>query len=124
DRARVAGSADGPAPDRHGALGRRHVPGVERALADGRRSHRVIALLGWLCAATLGLLSLLAVYQGLLALASALPARAHRRFPGGERRRFLLLVPAHNEETGLAAALRSFAALAYPRDRVHIAVVA
>ncbi|PYN27440.1 MAG: hypothetical protein DMD99_02615 [Candidatus Rokuibacteriota bacterium] len=82
------------------------------------------AILGWVCASTLLVLTLLAVYQWVLAVAALLPARP--RTPGlhAARSRFLVLIPAHNEESGLAETLRSLDKVEYPRDRTRIVVVA
>ena len=38
--------------------------------------------------------------------------------------RFLILIPAHNEEDGLPETLQSLSALQYPKDLVHIVVIA
>jgi cellulose synthase/poly-beta-1,6-N-acetylglucosamine synthase-like glycosyltransferase len=83
-----------------------------------------MTVLYWACAATLTALSLLAVYQWALAVASMLPRRPERRESPGARRRFVVLIPAHNEEAGLAATLRSLDRVDYPHALVHIAVVA
>jgi 1,2-diacylglycerol 3-beta-glucosyltransferase len=82
------------------------------------------ALVGWACAGTLLLLSLLAAYQWVLAIASLLPSRTRRPVPSGGRIRFLVLIPAHDEEAGLAATLQSLHEVAYPRDLTRIVVVA
>lgn len=84
----------------------------------------MIAILGWACAGMLLLLSLLTVYQWVLAVASMLPSRARKLPQSGEPTRFVVLIPAHNEETGLTATLHSLDELAYPSDRISIAVVA
>ena len=76
------------------------------------------------CAVVLSLLSLLAAYQWLLAAASLLPSRRVSRRPGTARRRFVVLVPAHDEESGLPGTLTSLRALSYPADRVTVVVVA
>src|SRR5258708_27780716 len=44
--------------------------------------------------------------------------------PPGERTRFAILVPAHDEEVLLPALLRSVADLDYPRERREVVVVA
>lgn len=51
------------------------------------------------------------------------------RAPGGARRaatyhRFLIIIPAHNEERSLARTLRSCLALSYPKERFEVCVVA
>jgi cellulose synthase/poly-beta-1,6-N-acetylglucosamine synthase-like glycosyltransferase len=76
------------------------------------------------CAVVLSLLSLLAAYQWLLAAASLLPSRRGARRPEPARRRFVVLVPAHDEESGLPGTLTSLRSLAYPADRVTVVVVA
>ena len=81
-------------------------------------------MLGWLCAVMLLAVSVLVLYQWVLAVAAMLPSRARPRAPGGDRTRFLILVPAHNEEAGLATTLRSLEEIDYPRDRTRIVVVA
>jgi cellulose synthase/poly-beta-1,6-N-acetylglucosamine synthase-like glycosyltransferase len=69
-------------------------------------------------------LGLLAVYQWVLAVAAVLPARP-RESPRDEAcSSFLILIPAHNEEMGLAATLRSLGQLVYPERRIRIVVVA
>lgn len=37
---------------------------------------------------------------------------------------FLILIPAHNEEDGLPETLQSLSALQYPKDLMHIVVIA
>lgn len=81
------------------------------------------------------LVALLAVPQGLLGAAAvyllALLAAAAARgdgdrvaAAGGPLRRFAILVPAHDEEAGLAATLDTLARLDYPADRCEVVVVA
>jgi 1,2-diacylglycerol 3-beta-glucosyltransferase len=38
--------------------------------------------------------------------------------------RFLILIPAHNEEDGLPETLQSLSTIQYPKDLVHIVVIA
>ena len=60
-----------------------------------------------LCAGVLLVLSLLVVYQWALAI-FALGARRRRPVtPGRPRTKFHVIIPAHNEEAGLATTLRS-----------------
>jgi 1,2-diacylglycerol 3-beta-glucosyltransferase len=47
-----------------------------------------------------------------------------RPSPGSPRLRFAIVVPAHNEEDGLGATLRSLAAIDYPTDLRRVVVVA
>ena len=78
--------------------------------------------------ATLAAVTLLvAATAGVLALAVPTLAglRPRRRMPSAApHHTFAILIPAHNEETTLPAALRSVAALDYPPDRVRVCVVA
>jgi GT2 family glycosyltransferase len=76
-----------------------------------------LAAVTLLVAATAGVLALV-----IPTLAGLLP---RRRPPcSAPRHTFAILIPAHNEETTLPAALRSVAALDYPPDRVRVCVVA
>ena len=65
-------------------------------------------------------------FLGYLLLVTLLASRARLRhsFAAVTRRKFAVIVPAHNEEAGIAATLRSIAAVAYPRALVEIVVVA
>ncbi len=68
-------------------------------------------------------LTLLVLYQWFLALCSffySQPSRRAERPPT----RFLFIIPAHNEESGIAGTLTSFQRLDYPPDRYKILVVA
>jgi cellulose synthase/poly-beta-1,6-N-acetylglucosamine synthase-like glycosyltransferase len=60
-------------------------------------------------------------YLSLLTVASFRPRSAPR---GGPRLRFDLVVPAHDEEQGIARTVASLLAIDYPRDRVRVLVVA
>jgi cellulose synthase/poly-beta-1,6-N-acetylglucosamine synthase-like glycosyltransferase len=81
-----------------------------------------------LAAVLLIALNLLALPYFLFLLASslgALSARPRNRAPSGRgERRFLVVIPAHNEEAGLAATVRSCRALDYPPDRFDVLVIA
>src|SRR5438132_8606069 len=70
------------------------------------------------------MLSALGVYQWLLALVSLFPRRARTSAPSGARSRFVVLVPAHNEEDGLAVTLQSIQHADYPTSAVRTVVVA
>jgi len=75
------------------------------------------------CAATLTLLTALAVYEWVLALVSLLPWKeptARSKAPS----RLLVLVPAYNEEAGVAATVRSLRNADYPPDAVRTVVIA
>jgi hypothetical protein len=77
-----------------------------------------------LCLALLVPASLACVYYLVLA-AVALGGRARPLPPpGAPRHTFAILIPAHDEAAGLAAVLRSCAALDYPPDLVRVVVVA
>jgi 1,2-diacylglycerol 3-beta-glucosyltransferase len=84
----------------------------------------VNAALYWACAAALTALSLLAGYQWMLALASMVPRRGRTAESSTARSRFVVLIPAHNEEAGLAATLRSLETVDYPKTCVQVVVVA
>jgi cellulose synthase/poly-beta-1,6-N-acetylglucosamine synthase-like glycosyltransferase len=81
-------------------------------------------MLGWICASALALLSLLAIYQWVLAAAALFPSAVRKRSRRPGRTSFLILVPAHDEESGLAATLRSLSAAQYPKDRTRVVVIA
>lgn len=68
-------------------------------------------------------LTLLGLYQWFFALCSFFYNQPSRR---AERptTRFLIMIPAHNEELGIAGTLTSFQRLDYPPDRYKILVVA
>jgi 1,2-diacylglycerol 3-beta-glucosyltransferase len=82
------------------------------------------AVLYAVCAAALLLLTLLAVYEWLLALVSLAPQRAPVRAATLPRSRFVVLIPAYNEEAGLAVTLHSLQRLDYPASHVAVVVVA
>jgi 1,2-diacylglycerol 3-beta-glucosyltransferase len=84
----------------------------------------VNAVLYWACGTTLTALSLLVLYQWMLALASMVPRRQGRQASSTARSRFVVLIPAHNEEAGLAATLRSLERVDYPSASVRVVVVA
>ncbi len=79
----------------------------------------------WLIARVLlwiGLVPIFAasVYLGFLALL----ARRRSDMPGSATTRFDIVVPAHNEESGIEQTVRSLRALAYPEDLFRILVIA
>jgi cellulose synthase/poly-beta-1,6-N-acetylglucosamine synthase-like glycosyltransferase len=84
----------------------------------------MIPVLGWLCVGVLLLVSLLAVYQWALAMTSILLGYPRKAVPGEKQIRFLILIPAHNEEYGLPNTLESLTKLQYPKELVHVIVVA
>jgi 1,2-diacylglycerol 3-beta-glucosyltransferase len=64
-------------------------------------------------------------YQLLLNLIAKSAARFREHIPGTSKiPRFTILVPAHNEEMGIAATVGSLQALDYPRDAYRILVIA
>lgn len=74
----------------------------------------------WTCVVTLTALSLLVVYQWMLAVASMVPRRQRARASSTARSRMVVLIPAHNEEAGLAATLRSVERVDYPKASVRV----
>lgn len=84
----------------------------------------MIQPLAWTCAVLLLAVSVLAVYQWVLAAAALIPARGRPRTRSAVRSRLLVLIPAYNEETGLGATLRSLERVDYPRQRTRVVVVA
>jgi cellulose synthase/poly-beta-1,6-N-acetylglucosamine synthase-like glycosyltransferase len=83
----------------------------------------MITVLSVLCAATLAALTLLGLYEWVLAVVSLLPWKAPT--PRSEARsRLLVLIPAYNEETGVAATVRSLQNADYPKAAVRTVVIA
>lgn len=68
-------------------------------------------------------LTLLVLYQWFLAVSSFF-YRPPARQSGGRQARFLILIPAHNEEVGIASTLESLRNLTYPSSHYRILVVA
>jgi cellulose synthase/poly-beta-1,6-N-acetylglucosamine synthase-like glycosyltransferase len=62
-----------------------------------------------------------ALYLGMLAVVAR---REHGRAAGESNLRFDIVVPAHDEEAGIAATVASLLAVDYPRDRFRVLVVA
>lgn len=81
-------------------------------------------IFGLMCAAALLFISVLVVYQWFWALVALLPWRRGKPLRTAERSHFAVIIPAHNEEMVLAATLRSLEQADYPRDRIHVVVVA
>lgn len=77
-----------------------------------------------ICASTLVVLTLLALYQWVLAVVSLLPRPARAVEANGAPRRVVVLIPAYNEEAGLAATLESLRHTDYPKTAMRIVVVA
>ena len=68
-------------------------------------------------------LTVLALYQWLLAISSFF-YRPPRTIAGGRHARFLVLIPAHNEEAGIASTLESLRDLNYDSECYRILVIA
>ena len=74
-----------------------------------------IALI-YLCLTVLLPLSLVVAYQWILAIVSIRPSHPGKPILKGKRVRFLILIPAHNEESVLPQTLESLRGLDYPKD--------
>lgn len=72
----------------------------------------------------LGALSLLSLYQWAHAIVSIVSTQRYKLMRPLRQLRFLVLIPAHNEEGGIGTTLQSLAEMAYPKDLVKIVVVA
>ena len=83
----------------------------------------MIAILGAMCAIVLSVVGVLAVYQWWLAVAAMWPGRRPRRSPSPATR-FLVLIPAHDEELGLRALLESLRGTRYPPELLRTVVIA
>lgn len=83
----------------------------------------MILLVGLLLATAGTLVSILAAYLLILALAS-LFARPQERVPGLPANRLLVLVPAHNEELLIARCVSSLRSQDYPTDLLDVVVIA
>ena len=81
-------------------------------------------IFGTMCFIVLGLISFFSLYQW----SHAILAIFHRTSPSQERRnrttRFLILIPAHNEQDGLPETLHSLSMLQYPKELVNMVVIA
>ncbi len=90
----------------------------------------VVQTLRWLLLAVEIGLALPVLYLCLLSIAALAATRrrraAHARYPANPSARFsfAVLVPAHNEEAIVGTLLESLAALAYPKDRYSVCVIA
>jgi 1,2-diacylglycerol 3-beta-glucosyltransferase len=82
------------------------------------------SLLGLTCAVLLSAISLLSIYQWVLAIISIASSRHRKDTSSDERLRFIVLIPAHNEEVGLPKTMRSIEQLQYPKELVRVVVVA
>lgn len=81
-------------------------------------------LIGWLCVIMLLLMSLLVLYQWTLAVVSFLPRHRGKISNGRDALRFVILIPAHNEQSTLPRTLESLDQLRYPKERVDVVVIA
>ncbi|MFO0733694.1 MAG: hypothetical protein U0361_22600 [Nitrospiraceae bacterium] len=70
-------------------------------------------ILGIICVCLLGVISFVALYQWLHAIVAMLTQRRPQERLLDRRTKFLILIPAHNEEDGLPATLRSLSQLRY-----------
>ncbi len=80
--------------------------------------------LGWICVSILVPLTILAVYQWALALSALFQDRSRKLSSAANRASFLILVPAHDEESTLATTLVSLAKLRYSREKIRVVVAA
>ncbi len=80
----------------------------------------------WLEAIVVGINLLLLPYLGLILLTAlaALYSRRVSRKPDAPRTRFLVVIPAHDEESGIAATVRSCLSLEYPEGLFEVLVIA
>ena len=80
----------------------------------------------WLEVIVIGMNLLLLPYLGLILLTAlaALCARRVCRKPDAPRTRFLVVIPAHDEESGIAATVRSCLSLEYPMGLFEVLVIA
>lgn len=79
-------------------------------------------LFGLLCASILFVISLVAVYQWILAIVSLGASRPSQERHTHEYLRFLVLIPAHNEEVGLPSTLKSIEAIQYSGQCIPVVV--
>lgn len=81
-------------------------------------------IVGMLSAIVLLFLVLVSVYQWGFALISLLWPRSPSQENAGETVKFLMLIPAHNEEVGLPDTLASVATVQYPKELLEVLVIA
>lgn len=84
----------------------------------------MITILGTMCLVLLGLLTCISLYQLGHAILAILFQKRPREQTRPRSTRFLILIPAHNEEDGLPETLQSLSALRYPKHLVQIVVIA
>lgn len=81
-------------------------------------------LFGIVCVLLLAVISFFSVYQWGHAILAILHRSAAPDYRKPRTTRFLILIPAHNEEDGLPETLHSLYSMQYPRDLVQIVVIA
>jgi 1,2-diacylglycerol 3-beta-glucosyltransferase len=81
-------------------------------------------VLAGLCAGVLFVLSPLVTYQWALAILAIWSRRTSPAAGRHRRTKFHVLIPAHNEESGLATTLQSLIVVRYPREAVDVTVIA
>jgi cellulose synthase/poly-beta-1,6-N-acetylglucosamine synthase-like glycosyltransferase len=77
-----------------------------------------------LCVITLILLSLIVAYQWALALAAIGRRPARTALGRRQSTKFHVLIPAHNEQSGLSSTLQSLMRVRYPKELLDVTVVA
>jgi 1,2-diacylglycerol 3-beta-glucosyltransferase len=81
-------------------------------------------VLAGLCASVLFVLSLLVTYQWALAILAIWSRRTSPAAGRHRRTKFHVLIPAHNEESGLATTFQSLVVVRYPREAVDVTMIA
>lgn len=81
-------------------------------------------LFGALCLIVLAVISFFSLYQWGHAILALLYRHSSLEYGRPRTTRFLILIPAHNEEDGLPETLQSLSVLQYPKELVHIVVIA
>jgi cellulose synthase/poly-beta-1,6-N-acetylglucosamine synthase-like glycosyltransferase len=79
-------------------------------------------IVGFLLASSLSVLTLFIAYQWVLAIVSLVASRRSQQPPVQKHQQFLVLIPAHNEESGLPSTLKSIDAIQYPRRCIRVVV--
>lgn len=81
-------------------------------------------LAGGFSVIVLTLITFLSLYQWLHAIVAMVAQRPPKQRDVERQTKFLILIPAHNEEDGLPATLKSLSQLRYPKALVRIVVIA
>lgn len=81
-------------------------------------------LAGGFSVIVLTLITFLSLYQWLHAIVAMMAQRPPKQRDVERQTKFLILIPAHNEEDGLPATLKSLSQLRYPEALVRIVVIA